>query len=138
MNQDPMIEWNDMVTDWLSMIDKQLCAHAVSSAQGERGVLLLTITKKQMAAMLATKKLPPGTKTQFAMNPSTWVPFESFLDGIRDTHVDPTAAERYRPALEVMDPTRDVALFLSSAEDGSDGGTYTRFLVLPDPHAPRH
>jgi hypothetical protein len=128
---DPMAEWNDMVTKWLPLIEWQLRAHAIKSSEGERTVLSMTVTKKHMRELLATKTLPPGTTTRFEMDPTVSIPIEAFLDSTRQHHVDPTFSDRVRPLLEAMDPARDVALFLSSsAADAPNGEVYTRFLML--------
>src|SRR5689334_477596 len=94
-----MAEWNALVTEWLRLVEPQLVDHALSLAQGERGVMLMTVSRKHLNAAIATKKLPAGTTTRFEMADTTWVPFETFLGSIQEHHSDPTAAGRYRPML---------------------------------------
>lgn len=119
--------WRQATTEWLKLTQDSLVAHAIKTGEGERGVLLVTADLAEMENVIAAAK-KPNMRIRMTATP-TWVPIDEFLTAVRDEHVDATAAERYRPALEVMDATRDAALFLSSVP-AADGSFYSRFLII--------
>jgi hypothetical protein len=53
----------------------------------------------------------------------TWIPIDSFIEIIRPqepTGLGPETAERWRAAISILDPRRDLALFLHSTPDADD------------------
>jgi hypothetical protein len=132
---DETARWNTATTRWLDLTRESLIAHAIRVGQGERGVLLVTADLDEMEKVIEAASKPNMRITQKAT--PIWLPIAEFLEHVKTHHVDPTASERYRPALEVMDPQRDAALFLASVP-AADGSFYSRFLIVNSLTAPVH
>ena len=124
--------WEETVVRWLPAVFPVLAEHARRLAQGERGVLFLTIDTAEMQRMLST----PGTRTVI-LDPA-WRPAAGFIKNMSDlAGVGPETAGRWAAMINIMDPARDVALFLASSPD-ADGGWFSRFLVTHDGSVPVH
>lgn len=134
---DGLAAWSDAVQRWLSFVYTPLCEHAIHVAQGDRGVLVVEANTAQLEAMLAGMEAP-DTTTVIGLTP-LWLPIDAFLESIRDAHDDRTAWRRWQAPLAVMDPRRDVALFIHTDPNAEPGiGHYSRFLVLNSEHPPVH
>lgn len=133
---DETVRWNEATTKWLELTRDTLIAHAIKVGQGERGVLLVTADIDEMERMIEASTKP--NMRILAQGDATWLPIAEFLESARTNHVDPTAAARYRPALELMDPRRDAALWLTTSTPAADGSFYSRFLITNSLSAPIH
>lgn len=115
--------WEAAVRRWLPVVFPALRAHAVRLGAGDRGVLVVTIDADE-----ADRHVAGGT---FAMNPP-WHPVDAFLEMVkRAEDLGPETAGRWAVNLAVMDPARDVALFLMSTPDAA-GAWFSRFVVTHD------
>jgi hypothetical protein len=98
-------------------------------AKGDRGVMMVPLSVEDMRRMLA------GGRVQ--LDP-IWQPADEFIRIIRETpsEISAESAARWEQQLAVMDPRRDVALFLTSHPDKDTGAFYSRFIVTHDGSTP--
>ena len=116
-------QWAAQIARWLPVVFPALKAHAVGVGAGDRGVLVVEIASEE-----AARQLGGGT---FATIPR-WFPAAAFLDMVKGPDgVGPTTADRWAASLAVMDPARDVALFVVSTPD-AEGRWFSRFVVTHD------
>ena len=121
--------WNDLTTQWLLVAFPALAAHNFEMAKGDRGVLSVGIDIGEMQQMLdgAVVRLEPS-----------WVPAREFIRLIKGTPtgISAESVARWEQQLQVMNPTRDVALMLSSRTADASETFYTRFVVTHDGTVP--
>src|SRR5687767_2293207 len=100
--------WEQVLKQWLRATFPMLAKHSQEMAKGDRGVMTLSIDVDEMQRMLAGE---PGR-----LDP-VWQPADEFIRIVRETTPSPISSEsaaKWEQSLQVMDPRRDVALFLSS------------------------
>ena len=124
--------WETTVDRWLHAVLSDLADHARRLAQGDRGVLLVAVDTVEMERMLETSRL-------VAVDPK-WFPVEMFIEMIQ--RPEPVGrgietARRWAEAIRMMDPARDVALFVTS-QPNSEGHWFSRFLVMHDGNVEVH
>ena len=124
--------WETTVDRWLHAVLSDLADHARRLAQGDRGVLLVAVDTVEMERMLETSRL-------VAVDPK-WFPFEMFIEMIQ--RPEPVGrgietARRWAEAISMMDPARDVALFVTSPPN-SEGHWFSRLLVMHDGNVEVH
>jgi hypothetical protein len=124
--------WETTVDRWLHAVLSGLADHARRLAQGDRGVLFVAVDTVEMERMLETSRLVAGDPK--------WFPVDIFIDMIQRPEPKGMGLEtgrRWAEAIRVMDPARDVALFVTS-KPNSDGHWFSRFLVMHDGNVEVH
>lgn len=123
--------WSELVQRWLPLVFPALLAHNKKTAQGDRGVLAVSISIDDMQRMMRGQRMSID---------QVWVPADEFIRLVRSTPgpVSEESLARWDAQLRGMDPTRDVALFLSSPTKDDSGHFLTRFIVTHDGNAPVH
>lgn len=117
--------WMMTCSDWLRVVRPALIGHAKRVANGDRGVLQVNIDTPEMQRHLTA----PTSIVQLV---PVWLPAEEFVAIVGDrSGVGPENSRRWAEVLTVMDPSRDVALFLHSTPD-SEGRWFSRFIFLKD------
>ena len=112
-------------SEWLRVVGPVLNGHAKRVANGDRGVLQVNIDTPEMQRHLTA----PTSIVQLV---PTWIPAGEFSAIVGDrSGVGPETGRRWAEALRVMDPSRDVALFLHSTPD-SEGRWFSRYIFLKD------
>lgn len=124
-------EWTEVCGDWLRLVFAPLSNHARQLAQGDRGVLEVNIDVFDMERMLAAKHLHEW------LDP-VWISAYDFIEMANEAAgIGAETAQRWADSLSLMDPTRDVALFLHSTAN-PQGQWCSRFLVVHNAQAPVH
>ncbi len=110
-------EWRAAIDHWLPLVFKGLAAQADRLGRGGVGVLVVTVDTASLEEALRTGVFR-GLQIQ-------WHAAASFLSLLGDLPAARLA--RMAAAFEMMDPAKDVALFLQSRQEGG----FTRFVVSP-------
>jgi len=115
--------WMATCTEWLRVVRPALIDHAQRVAKGDRGVLQVNIDTPEMRSHLTQP-------TSLVRLQPAWFPADEFIAivGGRDG-VGAETARRWADALAVMDPSRDIALFLHSTPD-AEGRWFSRYIFL--------
>ncbi len=121
--------WEELVKRWLPASFAVLAAHNHEMAKGDRGVMMVPIDVHTMQEMLA------GAPAR--IDP-VWQPADEFIRIIKSTpsSISAESVARWEQMLAVMDPKRDVALFLASRVPDTNGTYFTRFFVTHDGSVP--
>lgn len=109
--------WLGACERWIDIVFPALAR--VALRRQVRGVLVLTVSTEEIDEALAagSAKAEPNVTHK-----GTWLSMRDFLDAFAHEPAD------IRAALEMMDPTADVAIFVRSSESPD---AFTRFLVMP-------
>jgi hypothetical protein len=130
--QEPRTLWETTVDRWLHAGFSDLAGHARRLGQGDRGVLVVAVDTVEMERMLETSPLG-------AVDPK-WFPVDVFTEMIQRPEPKGRGLEtarRWAEAIRMMDPARDVALFVTS-KPNSEGHWFSRFLIMHDGNVEVH
>jgi hypothetical protein len=115
--------WMMTRSNWLRVVRPALLGHATRVANGDRGVLQINVDTPEMERHLTA---PPSIVRLVPI----WLPAEEFVAVVGDrSGVGAETGRRWAEELRVMDPSRDVALFLHSTPD-PEGRWFSRFIFL--------
>ena len=118
--------WETTVDRWLHAVLSDLADHARRLAQGNRGVLVVAVDTVEMERMLETSRL--------VVADPKWFPDAMFIEMIQRPGPEGRGfetARRWAQTIAIMDPSHDVALFVTSRPN-SEGHWFSRFLVMHD------
>lgn len=127
-------EWAVLARQWWPLAFPGIERRYRQDSGGVRGILIITID---------TPHLQAGIEGRPVMLEPGWLLPDEFAALLRSVGEDSAISEEsianWERRLALMDPARDVAVFLmSSVADPTTGAFYTRFIVTHDGSAPIH
>ena len=102
--------WIQAMARWLPAVFSGLQKRVFDLSRGERGVLMLSISTELMEEML-------NGKARNVQPDHAWYPADQFVAQLRAVGYEDATIDRWEQRLALMDPMRDVALFLTSPDD---------------------
>jgi hypothetical protein len=124
--------WYALSTYWVRLAWRALADHSRSRAHGgTRGVLNVQLDTCDFIRMLTPRRTVAPLETR-------WVPAGVFTAAAAGVVLaGPERVRRWEEMLAVMDPARDVAVFLHSTPT-EEGEWYARLLIGLDQDVPIH